>query len=64
MAKKQSFGDKVGKGSQKEQKVHVKLVRVGDSKKSGGIRFAEEIVGVPTGENLINFLADYVKNGK
>ena len=50
MAKKQSFGDKVGKqtGSGKN---HIKLIRVGRSSKSGALRFYEEMVRVPDGKS-------------
>ena len=50
MAKKQSFGDKLNqnKGTGKN---HIKLIRTGRATKSGTLRFYEEIVCVPDGEN-------------
>ena len=50
MAKKQSFGDKVGK-KQGTEKHHIKLIRSGRTVKSGALRFYEEIVCVSDGEN-------------
>ena len=46
MAKKQTFGDKVGK-QKSSSKNHIKLIRSGRSKKSGALRFYEEMVRVP-----------------
>ncbi len=57
MAKKQSFGDKVGKTVEKEQKTCIKVVRSVQSKKNkDGIRFSEEIHSVPSGENVESFV--------
>ena len=50
MAKKQSFGDKVGK-QKGTGKNHIKLIRAGRAKKSGALRFYEEMVCVPDGKN-------------
>ena len=51
MAKKVSFGDKAGKNKRTTGKNHIKLIRSGRSEKSGALRFYEEIVCVPDGEN-------------
>ena len=50
MAKKQSFGDKVGK-NKGTGKNHIKLIRTGRAAKSGALRFYEEIVRIPDGKN-------------
>ena len=50
MAKKVSFGDKVGK-KKKSEKNHFKLIRSGRSDKTGAFRFYEEIVQIPDGKN-------------
>ena len=50
MAKKQSFGDKVGK-KKGTGKAHVKLIRTDRAAKSGALRFYEEIVRIPDGKN-------------
>ena len=50
MAKKQTFGDKVGK--QKElSKNHIKVIRYGREKKTGSLRFYHEMVRIPNGKN-------------
>ena len=49
MAKKQTFGDKVG--GKNSQKSYIKLIRSGRSKKTGSIRFNEEMVCIPDGKN-------------
>ncbi|NQU66789.1 MAG: hypothetical protein HQ510_02500 [Candidatus Marinimicrobia bacterium] len=65
MAKKQSFGDKVGKASEKEQKTCIKLVRSTKSKKTkDGIRFSEEILGVPAGENVDSYVNNLLGTSK
>ena len=50
MAKKQTFGDKIGKkkGSSKN---HIKLIRSGKSNKKGALRFYEEMIYVPEGKS-------------
>ena len=49
MAKKQSFGDKVGKKD--EVKNYIKLIRSSRSEKTGALRFNEEMVQIPDGKN-------------
>ncbi len=49
MAKKQSFGAKVGH-AKKSSKNHIMLIRSGRSNKTGALRFNEEIVQVPDGK--------------
>ena len=55
MAKKQTFGDKTKKNSEKS-KTFFKVVRTTKNKDTKGIRFNEEMVGVPSGENADNFI--------
>jgi hypothetical protein len=49
MAKKQSFGDKVGKKD--EIKNHIKLIRSSRSEKTGALRFNEEMIKISDGKN-------------
>ena len=57
MAKKQSFGDKVGK-KKGTGKNHIKLIRTSRSSKSGALRFYEEIVRIPDGKGADSFIKD------
>ena len=50
MAKKQSFGEKVG-NAKKTSKNHIKIVRSGRSDKTGALRFNEEMVQIPEGKS-------------
>tara|TARA_Y100000590_G_C15314362_1_gene861385 strand:+ start:374 stop:559 length:186 start_codon:yes stop_codon:yes gene_type:complete len=50
MAKKQTFGEKVGK-QKASSKNHIKLIRSGKSKKTNALRFYEEMVKIPDGKN-------------
>ena len=50
MAKKQAFGDKVGKNKGTGRN-HIKVIRTGRSLKSGALRFYEEMVHVPEEKN-------------
>jgi len=56
LAKKQTFGDKVGKGNAKSQQVHIKLVKSYRSNVNDSIRFSDEIVGIPSGEDITEYL--------
>ena len=57
MAKKQSFGDKVGHAKQ-GGKNQLKLIRSGRSDKTGALRFYEEIVQIPEGKNADGFVKE------
>ena len=46
MAKKQSFGDKVSKSSEKESLKHVKVIRTFRSKKTNSLKFNEFMLAV------------------
>lgn len=61
MAKKVSFGDKVRGKKDHNKDVHIKLVRSRVSKRTGGIRFSEEIIGVSPEENLDKYVAGLLK---
>ena len=56
MAKKQSFGDKVG--AKKNVKDIVKLVRASVSSVTGALRFSSEMVRVSDGKNPDNVVKD------
>ncbi len=57
MAKKQTFGDKVKAGKKSgPQKVYVKVVRSLKTKDQQGVRFAEEMIGIPAEENVKSYL--------
>ena len=50
MAKKQSFGDKVGKKDEIQN--HIKLIRSSRSEKTGALRFNEEMIQMPSVKNV------------
>jgi len=50
MAKKQTFGEKVGK-QKTSSKNHIKLIRSGKSNKTDALRFYEEMIRIPDGKN-------------
>ena len=50
MAKKQAFGDKVGK-KKGTGKNHIKVIRTGRAMKTGALRFYEEMICVPEGKD-------------
>ena len=49
MAKKLSFGDKVG--GKVVVNSYIKLIRSGRSDKTGSLRFNEEMIQIPDGKN-------------
>ncbi|MBC8256884.1 MAG: DUF4295 family protein [Candidatus Marinimicrobia bacterium] len=61
MAKKQSFGEKVGH-AKKSSKNHIMLIRSGRSNKTGALRFNEEIVQVPDGKNADGVVKELLAN--
>ena len=61
MAKKQTFGDKVGK-NKASGKSHVKLIRAGRSAKSGALRFYEEIVKISDDKNADTAVKDILSS--
>ncbi len=63
MAKKQTFGDKTKKQSDKA-KTFLKIVRTNKAKSTGGIRFNEEMIGVPPGDNVDNYIKSYLDKAK
>ena len=46
MAKKQSFGDKVKKGSEVEKKKYVKVIRSTRAKGKNSLKFNEKMLGI------------------
>ena len=50
MAKKQAFGDKVGK-KRGTGKNHIKVIRTSRAMKSGALHFYEEMIHIPEGKN-------------
>ena len=62
MAKKQSFGDKVGKKHGTE-KHHIKLIRCGKAVKSGALRFYAEMVRVPEGKSAEAVVKELLAKG-
>ena len=50
MAKKQTFGDKVGRKD--EIKNYIKLIRSSRSEKTGALRFNEEMIQIPSVKNV------------
>ena len=60
MAKKQTFGDKTKKASD-NAKSYFKVVRTTKNSKTEGIRFNEEILSIPAGENQDNFIKKFLE---
>ncbi len=61
MAKKVSFGDKVRGKKDETKDVHIKLVRSRISKRTGGLKFSEEVIGVSPEENLDKYVEALLK---
>ena len=61
MAKKQSFGEKVGH-TIKSSKNHIMLIRSGRSDKTGALRFNGEMVFVPEGKNADGLVKELLAN--
>jgi len=51
MAKKQTFGDKVNKGSDKDSLKHVKVVRTLRSKETNSLKFNELMLAIRGDKN-------------
>ena len=60
MAKKQSFGDKVGRKD--EIKNYIKLIRSIRSEKTGALRFNEEMIQIPDGKNADAVVKELLSN--
>ena len=60
MAKKQSFGAKVGK--KLTNKNYIKLIRSIRSEKTGALRFNEEMVQIPDGKNIDAVVKELLAN--
>ena len=57
MAKKQTFGDKVGKSSEGEKKKYIKLIRVTRSEK-GSLKFNDTMLGIDNDKNPDNIVKE------
>ena len=60
MAKKQSFGDKVGRKD--EIKNYIKLIRSSRSEKTGALRFNEEMIQIPDGKSADAVVQELLAN--
>ena len=60
MAKKQTFGEKVG--GKDSSKTYIKLIRSGRSGKTGALRFNEEMVQVSDGKSAESVVKDILTN--
>ena len=60
MAKKQTFGDKVG--GKDASKTYIKLIRSGRSDKTGALRFNEEMIQVADGKNPDSVVKELLSN--
>jgi len=58
MAKRQSFGDKVG--AKKNVKDIIKVVRASVSSVTGALRFSSEMVRVPDGKSADNVVKELI----
>ena len=63
MAKKQTFGDKVSGKKQSTGKDHIKLIRSGIAKKSGALRFYQQMIKIPEGKNPDVVIKDILTKG-
>ena len=61
MAKKQTFGDKINKSS-KGNRISVKLIRSVKSQKTGAIRFSEDMLHVPEGQTIENYIKEFIQS--
>ena len=61
MAKKQTFGDKLNK-SGKGSKSSIKLIRSMKSEKTGAIRFSEDMLPLPEGTTIENYIKEFIQS--
>ena len=61
MAKKQSFSDKTT-GKQKNTKNRIKLIRSFISKKTGSVRFSEDMLSVPEGSTPESTIKQFIES--
>ena len=61
MAKKQSFGDKLDKSS-KSNRISIKLIRSIKSEKTGSIRFSEDMLHIPEGKTIENYIKEFIQS--
>jgi len=60
MAKKQSFGDKVNKGSEAVKLKHVKVISVTRSKATNSLKFNDRMLGVNEKDNLNSAVKEFL----
>ena len=63
MAKKQTFGDKVG-AKKESGKNYIKLIRSAKAKITGSLRFYGEMVKVPEGKSPDAFVKEILSSAK
>ena len=61
MAKKQSFGDKVKKGSTTESLKYVKVISVKRSKITNSLKFNEQMLAVSEKKDLNSAVKEFLK---
>ena len=61
MAKKQTFTDKLDKKNQIKTNA-IKLIRSFKSQRTGSIRFSEDMLHIPEGKTVENYLKEYIKS--
>tara|TARA_Y100000590_G_C15033739_1_gene756153 strand:+ start:242 stop:430 length:189 start_codon:yes stop_codon:yes gene_type:complete len=61
MAKKQTFGDKLNK-SGKANRTAIKLIRSMKSEKTGSVRFSEDMLHVPEGQSVENYIKEFIQS--
>ena len=60
MAKKQSFGDKVNKSSEKGSLKHVKVIRTFRSKETNSLKFNELMLAVRSDKNMNEAVKEFL----
>ena len=61
MAKKQSFGDKVKKGSASESLKYIKVISVKRSKNTNSLKFNEQMLAVREDKDLNSTVKEFLK---
>ena len=61
MAKKQSFGDKVKKGSVAESLKYIKVISVKRSKNTNSLKFNEQMLAVREDKDLNSAVKEFLK---
>ena len=61
MAKNKTFSDKLSK-SGKSKKTSIKLIRTFISDKTGSVRFSEDMINVPEGKTIEDYIKEYIQS--